>query len=179
MFSHLPNLQTAPFIQTLLGVQPADMAPLERALSEAQGGRTRPLVVIDTNVLLDFWVWDDADARPLKDDLTAGRIVALRSIDTVLEFADVISRPQFKLSLEAQCDILRAWHDLAYDIPITETAQARCKDRDDQKFLNLARTARADYLVSKDKLVLKTAKRSLKDGFSVIKPTQWLHRKDD
>ena len=45
-----------------------------------------PRAVIDTNVLLDFWVFDDAAARPLRAAVEDGQVNALRSGDSVDEF---------------------------------------------------------------------------------------------
>ncbi|OXH83132.1 nucleotide-binding protein, partial [Burkholderia multivorans] len=47
----------------------------------------------------------------------------------------------------------------------------KCKDRDDQKFLELARAAQAEWLVSKDRALLKLAKRTARDfGFRIAQP---------
>jgi predicted nucleic acid-binding protein len=49
-----------------------------------------------------------------------------------------------------------------------------CTDRDDQKFLELARDAQADILITKDKALLKLAKRLAKAGmFKVMQPEKW------
>ena len=44
----------------------------------------------------------------------------------------------------------------------------RCKDPDDQKFLELAATARAQFLVSKDQAVLELARRVR--AFHIVAP---------
>ncbi|AIS86676.1 PIN domain-containing protein [Burkholderia pseudomallei] len=47
----------------------------------------------------------------------------------------------------------------------------KCRDRDDQKFLELAYTARADWLVSKDRALLKLTRRTERDfGFRIAQP---------
>ena len=47
----------------------------------------------------------------------------------------------------------------------------KCKDRDDQKFLELAHAARANWLVSKDRALLKLDKRTARDfGFRIAQP---------
>ena len=57
-----------------------------------------PRVVIDTNVLLDFWVFDDPAARPLRTAVETGRVNALRSGDSVDELTQVIMREKFELA---------------------------------------------------------------------------------
>ena len=51
----------------------------------------------------------------------------------------------------------------------------KCRDRDDQKFLELAHAAKADWLVSKDRAVLKLAKRTARDfGFRIAQPAPFV-----
>ena len=51
----------------------------------------------------------------------------------------------------------------------------KCKDRDDQKFLELAYAAGADWLVSKDRAVLKLARRVARDfGFQIAQPAPFV-----
>ncbi|AOJ10759.1 PIN domain-containing protein [Burkholderia mayonis] len=53
----------------------------------------------------------------------------------------------------------------------------KCKDRDDQKFLELAYAARADWLVSKDRALLKLARRTERDfGFRIAQPAPFAAR---
>lgn len=168
----LSRLPSAPALAALRADE-TENASRDRLAARLARGDDAPKVVVDTNVLLDFWVWDDPRARSLLEDIVQERAIALRSVDTVDELADVLSREQFHLTPERQIEILRRWHALAYDVAVCETALARCKDRDDQKFLNLARSAGASHLISKDKLVLKTARRAKLDGFAVMTPEGW------
>lgn len=129
-----------------------------------------PRAVIDTNVLLDFWVFDDPAARPLRAALESGRINALRSGDCVDELAQVIMREKFTLATEARFDILREWDRLATPVARVFAAPVACSDPHDQKFLDLAYTARADWLVTKDKALLKLARRARRDGLLIVAP---------
>ncbi|MGB3427088.1 MAG: PIN domain-containing protein, partial [Burkholderiaceae bacterium] len=49
-------------------------------------------------------------------------------------------------------------------------APIACTDPHDQKFLDLAYTARADWLVTKDKALLKLARRARRDGLLIFIP---------
>jgi len=129
-----------------------------------------PRVVIDTNVLLDFWVFDDAAARPLRAALESGQVNALRSGDSVDELTQVIMRTRFDLATEARFGILRDWDRLATPVERVFGAPYACSDRNDQKFLDLAYTARADWLVTKDKALLKLARRARRDGLLILEP---------
>jgi putative PIN family toxin of toxin-antitoxin system len=129
-----------------------------------------PRAVLDTNVLLDFWVFDDAAARPLRAAVESGHVNALRSGDSVDEFTQVIMREKFELATEARFGILRDWDRLATPVERVFAAPLACSDRDDQKFLDLAYTARADWLVTKDKALLKLARRARRDGVLILAP---------
>ena len=50
-----------------------------------------------------------------------------------------------------------------------------CTDRDDQKFLEIARDAEAQVLITKDKALLKLARRTAREGlFKIMLPEAWL-----
>jgi predicted nucleic acid-binding protein len=50
-----------------------------------------------------------------------------------------------------------------------------CTDRDDQKFLELARDAAVDTLITKDKALLKLARKTAQAGmFKIMVPEAWL-----
>ncbi len=170
LFASLP---TAAFL-TQLRAEPVSaerLALFEEDLRKAPGARTKPVVVLDTNVLLDLWFWDDPAARPLKAALEAGRFWAVRSDDTVDEFADVLRRSRFALSVATQCDVLQRWHEASVGVTLPEAAPAVfCRDPDDVKFLTLARHVAADLLVTKDKKVLKAGRKLRKLGTAVLTP---------
>ena len=126
----------------------------------------KPVVVLDTNILLDVLVFDDSRAHPLRAGLIAGSLDAVATDKTLAEFLDVIGREQFSLPQEKQHEIMfqwRSWSRLINDA-VLEVAPWKCKDRDDQVFINLAYTLKPAILISKDKMVLKIAKRAQKDG---------------
>jgi predicted nucleic acid-binding protein len=51
----------------------------------------------------------------------------------------------------------------------------RCSDRDDQKFLELARDAKANILLTKDKALLKLARKTQQAGlFRIMLPQTWV-----
>jgi predicted nucleic acid-binding protein len=50
-----------------------------------------------------------------------------------------------------------------------------CTDRDDQKFLEIARDADAAILITKDKALLKLAKKTVREGlYRIMTPDAWL-----
>lgn len=113
--------------------------------------------VLDTNVFLDCWVFDDPAARALKAALETGRVRAVRSAATDDELADVLARPQFSLAPAARTVLLNEWALRASLHAVDVACPIRCADPDDQKFLDLALAARAHALFTKDKALLATA----------------------
>jgi putative PIN family toxin of toxin-antitoxin system len=125
----------------------------------------KPTVILDTNILLDIFVFDDQRAHPLRAALSNQELDALVTEDTLDELIDVISRPQFNLDKQKQAEILlqwRSWSRLVKQSDL-QIAPWKCKDRDDQVFINLAFSYKPSSLISKDKLVLKLAKRAIKE----------------
>lgn len=125
----------------------------------------KPTVILDTNILLDILVFDDQRAHPLRAALSNQELDALVTEDTLDELMDVISRPQFSLDKQKQAEILLQWQSWSRLVKQSDLQVApwKCKDRDDQVFINLAFSFKPSTLISKDKLVLKLAKRAIKE----------------
>jgi len=123
------------------------------------------IVVFDTNVLLDLFVFNDFRALHLKQALIDGKIDAIASPKTLEEFSDVIARPLFALSTEQKEQIALQWHGLARIIPDEALTKAPwvCQDPDDQVFLDLAYTSKPCTLVSKDNQVLRFENKAAND----------------
>ncbi len=129
----------------------------------------KPIIVLDTNILLDILVFDDERAHPLRAALDAELLDAVATDKTFAEFMDVIGREQFSLEKDQQDLISEQWKKWARIISDDELCQApwKCKDRDDQVFINLAYSLRPSALISKDKQVLKIAKRAIKEKVTI------------
>lgn len=121
----------------------------------------KPLVVLDTNVVLDLLHFDDATVRPLRRALEAGRLRCAVAEATLEEWRRVLAYPEFALDITQQAALLERYQALsemtvAFDgVP----GLPRCSDPDDQKFIELAAAAGAQALVSKDRAVLKLRRR--------------------
>ena len=120
------------------------------------------VVVFDTNVLLDLFVFNDFRALHLKQALIEGKLDALATPATLEEFADVIARPLFSLDQAQQEQIFHQWQGLARVIDDNNLLKSPwlCQDLDDQVFLDLAFTAKPCTLISKDNEVLRFANKA-------------------
>lgn len=133
-------------------------------------------IVIDTNVLLDLFVFRDPRWQPLLAALEDGRLHAYTRADCSREWEIVLGYAHLPLDAPsrqaAHSDfrrLLRAW-----DGPLQEMPLPRCKDGDDQKFLELARDCGASVLITKDKALLKLARWTRKrEMFSILRPEQF------
>ena len=121
------------------------------------------VVVFDTNVLLDLFVFNDFRALHLKQVLIEGKIDALATPATLEEFADVIARPLFSLDQAQQEQIFLQWQGLARVLDDKDLMKSpwSCQDPDDQVFLDLAFTAKPCTLISKDNEVLRFANKAV------------------
>jgi putative PIN family toxin of toxin-antitoxin system len=140
------------------------------------GGALR--VVFDTNVLLSLFVFADSRFAPLRGEVAAGRWQALTSAACLAEFKRVLAYPQFDLSAERQAAAHAAYLGLVCMIdavPQAAVALPKCRDKDDQKFLELARDGRANCLVTADKALLRLRRgRRLEHLFRVLTPDEAL-----
>jgi putative PIN family toxin of toxin-antitoxin system len=126
--------------------------------------------VLDTNVVLDLFHWANTDAVPIMAALEARRIECFVDDRTLDELRRVLTYPQLKLTPDMIAERYARYSGLVQVFPAGEAPPLpRCKDRDDQKFLELAARCEANILVSKDKALLKLRGRT-KLGFQIMKP---------
>jgi putative PIN family toxin of toxin-antitoxin system len=133
-------------------------------------------VVLDSNVWIDILVFDDPHTRPIRAALENGSLAAVIDARCLAELTYVLDYPQFAGRNVDKSAALAVVARLAQMVELVAGPEdsrplPKCKDRDDQKFLELAHAARADWLVSKDRAVLKLAKRVARDfGFQIAQP---------
>lgn len=119
-------------------------------------------VVLDTNIVLDLWVFADVAALPLRSAIEGGHIewVATQPMRNelvrVLGYPQIVKRLQHaQVTAESVVCKFEAWAKLQ---PMPAKAIFTCKDPDDQKFIDLA-VAHKALLLSKDVAVLCMARR--------------------
>ncbi len=128
--------------------------------------------VLDTNIVLDAFVFDDPAARPLKSALAAHQLQwiatqAMRDeLVRVLGYARIAPRMAHYQVSAAQ--VLARFDGQARLVDPAPKACVTCRDPDDQMFIDLAVTHRA-LLLSKDQAVLCMHKRLRNLSVSVQK----------
>jgi predicted nucleic acid-binding protein len=140
---------------------------------------TSQAIVLDTNVVLDWLVFADPVGVAVGTEVLEARLRWVVSAATMAELAVVLQRPAFDRWAGARGP---AWaRASAWSTPLGAAASVdpspatmRCSDRDDQKFIDLALHVGAHWLLSRDKAVLRLARRALPLGLVVQTPMQWL-----
>jgi putative PIN family toxin of toxin-antitoxin system len=133
-------------------------------------------IVIDTNVCLDLFVFHDPRWAELLAALESGAVEAVTRADCRDEYNIVLHYSHLPLN-EASRPLAAARFDALIKVVAPAESGVRlpvCTDKDDQKFLEVARDARAEVLITKDKALLKLARRLDKAGmFKVMVPEKW------
>ena len=120
------------------------------------------MIVLDTNIVLDAFLFHDPAAQPLKEALASHQFQWISTqpmrdeLERVLAYAQIAARLGF-YGLAA-ADVLGIFDRLSVRVDVPAKAPITCKDPDDQKFVDLAVTNRA-ILLSKDLAVLALTKR--------------------
>lgn len=136
-----------------------------------------PTIVLDTNVCLDLFVFHDKRWVRLLQALERGEIQAVTRADCRDEYRIVLHYPHLPLD-EASREQAAARFDALVRVVAPDSKPIRlpvCSDRDDQKFLELARDANAAILVTKDKALLKLGRKTQEAGmFRIMLPEAWV-----
>lgn len=134
-----------------------------------------PGLVLDTNVVLDWLVFRHPACGALEAALHAGRVRWLASAAMEDELAHVLQRGLGPRWPVAEADWRPHWQRWAVPVPAAAAPLSlpRCTDPDDQKFIDLAVTAGARWLLSRDRAVLKLRRRLSAYGVAVLTPEAW------
>jgi putative PIN family toxin of toxin-antitoxin system len=125
-------------------------------------------------VWLDWLVFDDPAIAPIKAAVAAERAQVFIDAACEAELERALGYDLGKRSVDiAKClaECRRVAKRIEPELTEAESAGLpRCRDRDDQKFLEAALAARADFLVTKDKALLDLARRRNAVPFRIFTP---------
>lgn len=123
-------------------------------------------LVLDTNVWLDWLVFDDPRIAALRNAVAGGAAEIAISAACEAELERALAYPfrqRTPLPQSRQIACLATARQAARYVDASSLADTVrlpvCRDPDDQKFLELARDARADLLVSRDDALLILGRR--------------------
>ncbi|MEI8268191.1 MAG: PIN domain-containing protein [Betaproteobacteria bacterium] len=143
-------------------------------------------VVLDTNVVLALYWFQDPHLGRLARALQAGQLRWLATSEMRQELVHVLDRPRGD---QATRGLRRAPHEdgpgvqamlqmfdsLAVQVTASPAGPTpRCTDGTDQKFIDLALSSRSLWLLSRDRAVLKLRRKLLAmAGCTVQRPEDW------
>lgn len=138
--------------------------------------------IFDTNIWLDWFVFEQADDSPMMclKAFFVARPDVLVWMNAAMwdEWTDVLARKRFDVPPERQASILVATREMVEMLPNLPPppsfTRIRCADVDDQVFIDTALAQRVEVLLSKDKHLLRLAKRAKTQGVTIATPEQWL-----
>lgn len=133
-------------------------------------------LVLDTNVILDLFVFNNPESACIKPvllaSLTDRRLNWIATHDMRIELARVLTYPKIMPRMNfykvTSAQVLAKFDQLTTLVDPAPKTKWICKDPDDQQFINLAVLHKAT-LLSKDRAVLCMAKRLLVAGAVVQK----------
>lgn len=138
-------------------------------------------VVLDSNVWLDWLLFADPACARLDALFRAGRLQPVTRADCREEWQRVLGYPALGLDAARQ-QALIATHDarvLQLDALLAKPEPLpRCRDRDDQKWLELARDAGAVALLTRDAELLRLGPRMRRDHGVIVCPPRELDSHD-
>ena len=137
-------------------------------------------LVLDTQIWLDWLVFDDPGVRALRNAVERGRAQVFMdaACDAELERVLAYDLGRHSIPPAAQAAALAQARRLSSRIentltPAERTGLPRCRDADDQIFLEAALAARADVLVTKDRALLELNRRRTRPlPFRVLQPAE-------
>jgi predicted nucleic acid-binding protein len=134
-------------------------------------------VIIDTNVVLDWLVFRDPRVAHLDQALRSATLRWCTCAPMLQELAHVLARPPLntrpvdRQALQIQLD---TWaHHVDAPGPVPARPGLRCSDTDDQIFIELALARGAPLLFSRDRAVLKLARKAAQVGLRITTPERW------
>jgi putative PIN family toxin of toxin-antitoxin system len=133
-------------------------------------------VVLDTNAVLDWRVFQDARAPALWQGLAARGLRWCATPQMLAEIDAVLTRPLGRRWDAGRERTLSAGFPSEVDL-VEPPAQfghgLRCTDPDDQKFLDLALHLRVRWLVTRDRALLKLRRPAALRGLAILVPEHW------
>ncbi len=137
---------------------------------------TPSALVVDTNVVLDWLVFRDPSIAALEPALARGSLhwfgtAAMRNeLEHVLTYEPLSAWPHEPLA------VLSAWDGWVHQVEPAQPSPAdslRCTDPDDQKFIDLALQLGRCTLLSRDRALLRLARRASVRGVTILAPRHW------
>jgi putative PIN family toxin of toxin-antitoxin system len=135
-------------------------------------------VVLDTNVVLDWLLFRDASCAGLSGPLRQGQLQWHATAPMRGELASVLRRQELQRWAPDCEHILSTFDSLSKvcaEAPsvAVATGRLRSRDPDDQKFIDLAISVKATWLLSRDRALLRLTRPARELGVQILTPARW------
>lgn len=134
-----------------------------------------PVVVLDTNVLLDWLLFRDPAVEPLRAALEDGQlrwVACERMREEFIRTLRSATLSKWQPDSEHMLTCFDRYASLQPPPPPTPS-RLRCDDADDQVFVDLSLACGARWLLSHDKALLRLRRRLAPWGPLVCRPGEW------
>ena len=127
-------------------------------------------------MVMDLFHFEAPPLAQLAQAVSSGQVICLANDHTLAELERVTGYPQFRLDAAGRTTLLQRYRAHLTIAPAKPSNAdlpplPKCRDPDDQMFLELAQYAKADLLISRDNLVLKLARaRQRPCPFAILQP---------
>jgi putative PIN family toxin of toxin-antitoxin system len=130
-------------------------------------------VVFDTGTVVSALLFVNGRLAWLRQHWREGGCLPLISRATAAEVTRVLGYPKFQLTSDDRHELLAEYLPYGEVVEVTGRCQQVCRDANDQPFLDLAQSGKADLLVSGDQDLLALAGQT---EFLIETPEAYRHR---
>ena len=132
--------------------------------------------VLDTNTVLDMFLFEDAGAAALAKAVSTGQVRWIGTARMREELAGVLQRPRMGrwAPPERAAAVMAVVDRCMAVVPAPPASDApRCRDAADQVFIDLAWASEAEWLLTRDKALLALARSARSRGVKICTPVHW------
>ena len=112
-------------------------------------------IILDTNVLISAIFFETGNEARILDEVLKGKVTIVSSLDTLQEFRETLAAPKFKLTPPEVLEVFQLIVSISEIVLAPPNAEVKCRDPDDQKFLDCAAGGGGDFLVTGDRGLLE------------------------
>jgi len=135
------------------------------------------IAVLDTNVVLDWLLFGNPQCAALQQALTSAALRWVATAEMRDELTHVLGGGHLDRWQPDLALLGSQWDKYCVEVPAPPPAshatRLRCTDADDQKFIDLALACGARWLLSRDRAVLKLARKAQARGLTIQTPGAW------
>ena len=128
-------------------------------------------IVLDTNIFISSFFWG-GNPRKIMERIIDGKDKLFVCKEILQEITSVMTRPKFNVSNEYITRFISSIEDIANHIVLSGIVQQVCRDSEDDKILECALLANADYIITGDAdlLVIKEFR-----GIKIITASEYVN----